>query len=216
MNLTYHIRLFAIMLLVAFIVFLIILWYAFLSEGAVPERAIKYIPVLKGEHQKLWPESDIKIIAGQIEAESLWKEKATRQEPSGVISYGLMQVLDITFNEMKSKHPTLLDAEATDMLQARWGIRAGILYDKKMYKLTNFAETEKDRYAFMLSWYNGGAGWGQKDRKLAEQNGVDKNIWFCSVERFSKRSPWAFKINREYPVKIFKFAEKYEGVINEP
>lgn len=206
-------RLLAMIILFVFGVLLIILWYAFLSEGAVPERAIKYIPVLKGEHQKLWPESDIKIIAGQIEAESLWKEKATRKEPSGVISYGLMQVLDITFNEMKSKHPTLLDAEATDMLKAKWGIRAGILYDKKMWGLSSFAEGIQDRWAFALASYNGGFGWIQRDRKLAGQNGVDKNIWFCSVERFSKRSPWAFKINRDYPVKIFRYAEKYKGAI---
>lgn len=217
-------RLLAIILSFTFIVLLVILWFAFLSEwavpdkilrGQVPEGAIKYIPVLKGEHQRLWPESDIKIFMGQIEAESTWKEKAIRKEPSGVISYGLMQVLDITFNEMRSKHPTLLDAEATDMLQAQWGIRAGILYDKKMWGLCSFAEGIQNRWAFALASYNGGYGWIQRDRKLTEQSGLDKNRWFCSVEHFSKRSPWAFKINREYPIKIFKFAEKYREVIGE-
>jgi len=178
--------------------------------ASMSERIKAYYPILAEEHSKIWPESDVTIIAGQIEAESAWKEKATRLEKSGVTSYGLMQVLDVTFNEMKKKNPTLLDIEPVQMLQARWGIRAGILYDKQMFKLCTFASNcPVNQWAFALASYNGGYGYILKDRKLTESMGYDKNLWFDNVEKFSNRSPQFFKINRGYPIKIFKYAEKY-------
>jgi len=166
--------------------------------ASMSERRKAYYPILVEEHQKIWPEAPIIIFDRQIKTESAWKEEATRLEKSGVTSYGLLQVLDVTFEEMKKKHPTLLDAKPVDMLQARWGIRAGILYDKQMYKLCSFASDEFDKWAMALSSYNGGFTNLQKDRKLTEENGHNKNLWFSNVELFSNRSRWAFGINRKY------------------
>lgn len=189
------------------------------------------IETLKQEHDLIWPDSDIYILMGQINAESAWRESAIRTESSGVTSYGLMQVLDSTFNELKKKNQTLADIEPVQMLQARYGIRTGILYDIQMWKLCQFADIKVEdmknanlhgdrlssiipfnRWAFTLASYNGGYGNILKDRKLTAIKGYDRNIWFGNVELFSNRSAGNFRINREYPVKAFRYAGVYRRV----
>ena len=183
------------------------------SAAISPEmqRARLLIPILKEEHAVIWPDSRIEVFASQISSESRWKETAKRVEKSGVISYGLMQVLDVTLIGMRKKHTLLADVAPVQMMQARWGIRAGLLYDKDMWTLCYFAEGE-DRYAFMLASYNGGFTWVQRDRVLTAENKQDKNIWFGNVERFSRRSPWAFNINRRYVKETLEGAERYRDI----
>lgn len=192
----------------------VILLIAVSAFAAVHQRAYQYFPVLKEEHALIWPDSDIGIIGSQIAHESAWKETATRKEASGVISYGVLQVLDVTYDELKKKNPLLLKGSPATMLRARMGIRAGILYDKQMYGLVGFAENEKERYAFTLSAYNGGFGNLLRDRKLTEANGYNPNKWFGNTELFSKRSTQNLKINRRYVSGIIKQADEYRRTIN--
>jgi hypothetical protein len=196
------VRIINIFLLFWFIIGFALIFLYICDASIVNERRKAYYPILQEEHQRLWPEAPIIIFDKQIKAESAWKEQAIRLERSGVTSYGLLQVLDVTFEEMKKKHPTLLNGEPVQMLQARWGIRAGILYNKQMYNLCSFAQTEMARWCMALSSYNGGFGNLQRDRKLTEKNAHNKNLWFSHVEKFSKRSQWAFKINRCYVKEI--------------
>jgi len=157
------------------------------------------------EHQRIWPESDIYILAGQIKTESNWKETAKRKEPSGVISYGLFQVTDKTFNELKKKHPTFLNYEPVQMLKVRYGIRAGILYDLQMWKSSPCPEPEKRHYYMMLRAYNGGLGWLKREIKRAgtcEEKEIEQNCM---------RSPFSCRVNIEYPYKVFKYANHYKG-----
>lgn len=201
--------------------------------ATIEERAKPLLPILVEEHARIWPESDVAVIASQIQSESAWKEKAKRTEKSGVTSYGLMQVLDVTLAEMQKKHRTLAGTEPVEMLQARWGIRAGILYDLQMWNLCSFAVAstplsdregwprslrslsgvEMNRWAFTLAAYNGGYGWIQRDRKLTEERGYNKNAWAGNVENHSSRSKWAFEINRRYPREILANREKWRKVL---
>ncbi|MBZ0158381.1 MAG: hypothetical protein K8I29_19460 [Alphaproteobacteria bacterium] len=183
------------------------------SADAYPARAVKFFPVLKEEHRAAWPESDIGVLASQVAHESAWREAARRVEKSGVVSYGLLQVLDVTLKDMQKRHASLRGIEPVQMLQARWGIRAGIFYDREMWRLCFFAADETERYAMMLAAYNGGYGWLLRDRKLAEQKGHDKNRWFGHVELFSQRSREAFRINRRYPASILEHAEEYRRAL---
>lgn len=192
----------------------IMLIVAVSAFAAIPQRAYLYFPILKEEHSLIWPESDIGIIGSQIAHESSWKEDVMRKEPSGVISYGLLQVLDVTYDELKKKNPLLLKGSPSEMLRARMGIRAGILYDKQMWILVSFADSTVDRYAMTLSAYNGGFGWLLRDRKLAELNGYSPNKWFGNTELFSKRSVHNYKINRRYVSEILKHADEYNRVLS--
>jgi hypothetical protein len=163
------------------------------------------VPILIEEQQRIWSESDIYILMGQIKAESNWKETAKRKEPSGVVSYGLFQVTDRTFNELKKKHPTLLDYEPIEMLKARYSIRAGILYDLQMWKASPCPEPGRRHYYMMLRAYNGGLGWLKREIKKAgtcEEKEIEQN---CI------RSSFSCRVNIEYPYKVFKYAEHYKG-----
>ncbi|MCC6347943.1 MAG: transglycosylase SLT domain-containing protein [Nitrospirales bacterium] len=194
---------------------MILLLTASVATAEVPRRAYRYFPVLREEHQRVWPEGDIHIIAEQINHESGWRRGAVRREKSGVVSYGALQVLDRTFLELKKKYPEALykvDSPA-DMLQARWGIRAGILYDRHLWSLVSFAADMRERYAMMLSAYNGGYGWLLRDRKLAGAKGADPDRWFGNVERFSQRSGRNFIINRRYAREILSGAVRYKGLL---
>ncbi|HOA84289.1 MAG TPA: lytic transglycosylase domain-containing protein [Thermodesulfovibrio thiophilus] len=187
----------AVMLTTAILVFVFFGGKAF---GQTKEQ----LQILKEEHKRIWSESDITIFAGQIKAESSWKETAVRVEPSGVISMGLMQVLDVTYNDMKKRYPTLLDAPEYKMLTAKYAIRAGILYDKEMY---NASPCNNDRYYYMLRSYNGGLGNMKKEVRLAS------SCEPARVEKYCKRSAQSCKINIEYPYKVFKYADTYKSIL---
>lgn len=197
-------------IIIAMAIALVILRGKSADASIIPQRSLQYIPILVEEHSRIWPTSDICVIAEQITHESAWKTTATRKEKSGVISYGLLQVLDRTMAEMQTKHQILMGLEPVQMLQARWGLRAGILYDKDMWKLVYFAKNPIDRYAFMLASYNGGYGWVQRDRKLTVEKGYNRDLWFNNVELFSTRSQWAFGINRKYVSSILLNAPQWE------
>ncbi|MFO0753590.1 MAG: hypothetical protein U0411_09740 [Thermodesulfovibrionales bacterium] len=185
------------------------------AAAAVPSRAHLYFPVLREEHRRVWPEGDIRIIAEQISHESGWRREAVRREKSGVVSYGALQVLDKTLLALKKQHPEALQkvGRPSDMLQARWGIRAGILYDRHLWSLVSFAADSRERYAMMLSAYNGGYGWLLRDRKLAAAMGADPDRWFGNVERFSRRSGRNFTINRRYAREILSGAAQYKRLL---
>ena len=60
-----------------------------------------------------------------------------------------------------------------------------------------------DRMAFVLSAYNGGLGWVQKDRKQASSRGLDASRYWNHVEQVNAgRSAANFRENRGYPLKI--------------
>lgn len=179
----------------------------------IPARAVPLLPVLQEEHARIWPESDICIIAGQIQVESAWRETAKRVEPNGWTSYGLLQVLDRTFLEMRSRNKTLADIEPVQMLQARYGIRAGIIYDRMMWMRALCPESDSLRWHYALREYNGG-------RKLLADE--IKRAGTCDPARVDaecKRKVIKLKkgvldlctVNTRYPRDIFKFAESYRG-----
>ncbi|MDM4835546.1 transglycosylase SLT domain-containing protein [Pseudomonas aeruginosa] len=80
-----------------------------------------------------------------------------------------------------------------------WALRALVTYDRWLYD-RNQASSECDRWAFVLSAYNGGQGWVNRDRRLASASGADQLAWFDSVERFNAgRSAANFRENRQHP-----------------
>lgn len=172
------------------------------------------IEILKEEHARIWPESDIYLLMGQIKAESLWKETAKRVEPNGMTSYGLMQVLDMTFIELRKKHKTLADIEPVQMLQARYGIRAGLLYDLQMWNSIKCKESELQHYYYTFRAYNGGLGLLHKEIDRAGTCNTEAVAIECKRKILTYK--WGTldlcKVNLDYPVKIFRYAEKYRGI----
>lgn len=184
------------------------------APSVVPKKAVPFLSVLTEEANRIWPEANKCIFAGQIQAESAWKETAKRIEPSGSTSYGLMQVLDSTFLEMRRKHKTLADVEPVQMLQARYSIRAGIIYDKFLYTQMKCRDSEEMRWHYLLRAFNGGTLNLNREITRAGTCDPEKVAQECRrrVIKLKNGTLDLCKVNISYPRRVFKFAENYKGV----
>jgi membrane-bound lytic murein transglycosylase MltF len=54
----------------------------------------------------------------------------------------------------------------------------------------------------VLSSYNGGLTWLNRDKKLTKSRGGNPQKWWNNVENFSQRADWAIIENRNYARKI--------------
>ncbi len=186
-------------------------------HNAIPATAWDNMDVLAREYNRVWPGGpDIELFAGQIQAESAWRMTATRREATGVISYGGLQVLDVTWDELKKKNPTLLSGDAAQMLQAQWGIRAGLLYDRQMYVAVKCREPESVRIDYMFRAYNGGMGNLNREISRAGSCDPDDVAAACRRNVIKLRGGKILdlcRVNLEYPVKIRKYAGLYRGML---
>lgn len=64
------------------------------------------------------------------------------------------------------------------------------------------AASECDRWAFVLSAYNGGLTWLRRDQQRASANGADRARWFGHTELHTSRAGWARDENRRYVRRI--------------
>lgn len=137
------------------------------------------------------------MFAGQIEQESGW-----RPDVCSTFACGLAQFTPATAQWISGAYKTELGN--ADVLNPDWAIRAMLRYDARLFGELSAAD-DCERWAFVLSAYNGGLGWVIRDRRLcAGSVGCDPARWFGQVERTSPRSPTAMKENRGYPQRILK------------
>jgi len=184
---------------------------AFGSE--IPKRAIANLPILSEECDLVWPGVDKTKIAGQVQVESQWKETAKRLEPNGRTSYGAMQVLDSTFLEMREHHKLLTDLQPVWMLQFRYGVRAGLIYDKSMWNMATCKQTDDIRWWWTLRAYNGGPR--LLIREIDRAGSCDPIV----VDKECKRKVYHYKwgnldlckVNTSYWKQVFQYAELYGG-----
>jgi hypothetical protein len=144
----------------------------------------------------------VALFASQIHQESAW-----RPHVSSPFADGLTQFTPDTAKWIAELYPDLGNA---DVFNPKWAIRAMLRYDKHLYSLFTTVTSDCDRWAFVLSSYNGGYGWIKRDRAMAIENGLDPAKWWGNVEKYSPRAAWAFTENRDYPRKIvYTHQEKY-------
>lgn len=108
---------------------------------------------------------DWRIIAAMIYQESQFN-------PNAVSYYGasgLMQLMPKTAESM--------GLSASQIYDPGKNIAAGVKYLKRMWDLFDGIEDETDRLKFALAAYNAGIGHVLDARKLAEDNGMDKDLW---------------------------------------
>ena len=89
-------------------------------------------------------------------------------------------------------------AELGDVWNPHAAIRAMAFYHRQLWTAIR-SDREEDRWCGVLSSYNGGRGWYNRDRKLA---GTSR--WFGGIELHNAgRAPQFFRENRDYVSKIF-------------
>lgn len=167
------------------------------ASAQVPQAANAYKSELIRSARFVWGmDAPIATMAAQVHQESGWRPAV--KSPAGAL--GIAQFMPATAEWMQQLYPRSL--ANGDPLNPAWALRAMAHYNRWHYERIA-AEDECERWAMMLSAYNGGLGWVRKDAALASASGADPLVWFDSIERFNAgRSVANFHENRDYPRKI--------------
>lgn len=190
---------------IAFLVFLFLSQRVGTGHAAdIPKAAEKHRATLIRTAHAVWGlDAPIAVFAGQIHAESRWSSGV--KSPAG--AEGLAQFMPSTAAWLPTVAP-----ETGEPLPYNpgWAIRALVAYDLWLWKRVS-AANDFERMAFALSAYNGGIGWVNRDKRLAESKGLNPWRWFWSVETVNAgRSAANFRENRNYPRSILRdFQRRY-------
>lgn len=180
-------------------------FYSF--ADSIPNAAQQHRAVLVRSAHAVWGlDAPVATFAAQVHQESRWRNDA--RSPVG--AEGLAQFMPTTTEWIAAAYPKQL--ANPQPYNPGWAMRALVQYDLYLHK-RNQASTQCDHWAMILSAYNGGQGWINRDRRLALAKGADPLAWFDSIERFNAgRSIANFKENRHYPRAIlFKWEPLYVG-----
>lgn len=167
--------------------------------NAVPSEALKHRNELTRNARLVWGlDAPVATFAAQIHQESLWRADAV----SHAGAQGMAQFMPATARWMSELYPELRARDGPQPLNPAWAMRALVQFDHFLWQ-RHTAANACERMAFVLSAYNGGATWLERDRLQTERAGKDRDRWFANVELFNAgRSRPAFAENRAYPKRI--------------
>lgn len=191
------------------------------SELRFVERASPYMPSLKANIDKYWPNVPFPSTLGAlVEKESMWNPRAELCMPRGSVppacgreyGFGFGQ-LTITprfnvFEEVKTLHPDLRAWKFEDRFNPNYQLASVVLKNRLHYnQCVKVMNPGIDVTACGFSSYNGGFGGVLADRRVCSNTlGCDPRRWFGHVERTSLKAKEAlpgygqsfFQINRGY------------------
>lgn len=195
----------------------------------VPAAALLYLSMLFTNVEHYAPEmvDETPFLAGQVEQETCitlkhrmcWNPRAENKMPANNNEYGfgLGQITNTNkmdnFSYVRTLHRDLRNWAWADRFNPEMQLRALVLWNQKLYRVFDFAETGEDQMAFALAAYNGGQAGALRDRNICmATTGCNPNVWFGNVERHTWRntkpsggySKSFFQINREYVRNIIK------------
>ncbi len=163
----------------------------------IPPEATRYRTELtRAAHNQWGLDAPIAALAAQVHQESGWNPRAVSQ----VGATGMAQFMPSTASWWCSSQG--ISTSACQPANPTWALRALVGYDKWLYDRVTAAD-ELNRLAFALSAYNGGLGWVARDKQLASGKGLDKLMWFGSVDGVNAgRATASWQENRAYPKRI--------------
>lgn len=171
----------------------LLLLAAVAEAQTIPRAALQYQRALIGNARLVWGlDAPIAVMAAQVHQESSWRANAQSKYASG-----LAQFTPGTADWISQRYP---DLGVNQPFEPAWALRALARYDKFLYDRQASAVNECDRWAFVLSSYNGGEGNVNRDKRLCGgMSCCDPSRWWGHVELYSPRADWAFRENRGYP-----------------
>jgi hypothetical protein len=203
----------------------------------IPEKAKKYVPLLREEQLKYWPDHPKPIVlAGLGEQESClslkhskcWDPrsqlKTSREEGAGIFQITKAYKTDgaVRFDalqELKDRHPVLGDWNWSNVYsRPDLQLASVVLKTQDDYKKLYAIKDPLARIQFVDSSYNGGIGGVYNDRRACGlRKGCDPQVWFGNVEKACTKSTkpiygtsTACSINREHVYNVFKIrSDKY-------
>lgn len=178
------------------------------TPSDISARAKLYLPMLKEEQVRWWPEMQTQsALGGQVEQESCislkskmcWNPHAqlrtSREQGVGLgqITRAFRADGSVRFDalaEMRAAHPQALGAWSWDkasLYDPRFQLRGLVLKDRQCWASIHAVPLAYERLAMSLVCYNAGAGRVISDRKVCEATaGCDPGIWFGNVENTSR------------------------------
>jgi len=167
------------------------------AEGRAKFRAVVDLFRKYGERYHV----DYLLMAAQGFQES----KLDHQAKSRVGAVGIMQVMPATGREL----------QVGDITKLEPNIHAGVKY-MRILRDRYFADEPMDdlnKGLFTFAAYNAGPGRVRQLRRIAEERGLDPNVWFGNVEQIASE-----RLGREtvtYVANIFKYYVAYRLVLEE-
>lgn len=180
-----------------------------LTDAGMLHRALPYLPTLKAEIARAWPQHPAPATAAaQVEQESLWNPNAhlhtAREEGYGLAQFTVTPRFN-AINETKALDPSLRGW--VNPYDVPMQLRALVAKDLQCYRLAPPSRTPQDHLAFTYAAYNGGNGGVMSDRRVClATKGCDPRAWTGNVELTSLKAKTAvsgygqsfFQINRAY------------------
>ncbi|AOY90547.1 hypothetical protein BKK79_00920 [Cupriavidus sp. USMAA2-4] len=137
---------------------------AAVAQAQIPVVAHQYRQQIARETAfRFGVDGPVPVVAAQIMQESKFNPLARSQ----VGALGLMQFMPATAEWAGQAGIS----GPVQPLNPQWSIRAGVWYDRWLYDRVKTADSECDRWAFVLSSYNGGLGYVYKRQKLSATPG---------------------------------------------
>ncbi len=164
------------------------------SNAEEPRSSLKYKRDLIRHSRIVWGlNAPVPLFASQIHQESSWNHLAKSK-----YAKGLTQFTGTTADWIAEVYPELKRANVYNPV---WSMRAMLLYDNWLSEKVA-SENECEQWAMILSSYNGGLSWLNRDKELTKLHGANPQRWWDNVENYSERADWAIIENRNYVRKI--------------
>ena len=147
------------------------------NTEAEMDQICQYDPLIRAEAAKIgW---DWRMLASIIYQESHFKPDLINEKGA----FGLMQLMPVTM----SKYGIDYDSSVEEQLEA-----AGKLLTHFGRELPETIVDSLERGNFILASYNAGMGHILEARIRAERHGMDPNVWFDNVEKYTSRQTYYF------------------------
>ena len=181
-----------------------------LSHKMISTACLFYLPLVVEVVNKEWRGDLVPLVMAQMTQESACDPLA--QSPYAM---GLMQITPPTASDLEKG--ICQDQGKAKLFDARWSVVCGVRYDIFLYRKMPEYKPAFERFAAMLSSYNGGRGWVNRDNRICRQLlWCNHHRWYDNVEITPdpRRADWAIKENRGYPRRIQKkLLPKYQEAL---
>lgn len=193
------------------------------------ERSKPFLPVLSDVIKTYWPTAPGRpVMAGKIEQESSWKEKATLKT-SRELGRGLGQLTIAYRADGTERFNTYRNAVKMSALKAwdwqadpynvRYQLTYSVLTDRSNFATTRpHCNNDYQAWKCALVCYNAGTGRWLSRRSNAKAKGLSSDRWddgldgaFSTGESKLLYGRPLYEAVNEYPTVIFKRAWKYQG-----
>lgn len=162
----------------------------------LPPGAQLHLPVLVREIDQHWPDIPLRsFLAAQVEQESLWKERATLNNPKNhELGAGLGQMTKTNrfdaIKELRDRYPKLFSGWGwNNPYDVDYQLRGVVIKNRDNYRAIKWAADDYNRLAFTDSAYNSGLGSTMKRRTMClNTKGCNPGLWFGNAELTSPQS----------------------------